>query len=191
LWSLRDHPDLVLRVAELPAIGSEALVPQEAMRDFLQEFGPLTWSTLIGPTNDNPDLLLASKQLAGIDGDPRSSRWAFEFSRPVAIIRAAVAQIASGEASIADCLRVIDETPQRSLLRGISMQLLQLAIDDLPPRRCAGCGRLFTRTEDPSEGRHRRAWKRRDAKYHSARRRKAHLERRRRKRLADASRESV
>lgn len=182
LWSLRDHPDLALRIADLPRNPDES-VERHAMLGFLQAFGPLSWSLLIGPVERDPNLFLASSEIARRVGDARAGAWAFNFSQPAALVRAVVNELTQdAESALVGSLRAIDKTPEDSLLRGLLVQVLNLAVAKARPRTCRGCGRLFVTTETPTEATHRTGWKRADAIYHSARCRKAHLERQRRKR---------
>ena len=189
MWSLRDHPDLALTVAELPVTGPDAVVPTEQLLTFLGNYGQLTPSFTVlrsdGETLDGIKAAMAGGSFA--DVDPRSTEWIFQLSRPVALIRAVAERLSSNDRSaVSYCLDALDLTPPGSLLRGLILQLLRRAIAGDRVRRCVGCGLLFTETEGASQATHRAGWKRGDAKYHSARCRKAFLERQRRKRLAES-----
>ena len=184
LWTLRDHPDLALRISELATDRSLEGTNEARMREFLGTYGPLEWSLLIGPTDRDPDLLISSSELAHrVSDDPRTGAWAFQFWPAAELVASTVATLSRpGDDPLQASLRALDRVPPGSLIRAVLVQVLHLAIDRAQPRPCQGCGRLFVTTDTESEASHRTGWKRRDAQYHAAKCRKAHLERERRKR---------
>jgi hypothetical protein len=194
VWSLLDYPDLVFRLIELPRVPYddkelESLrahgyddpftwwVTDAAMVSFLQRFGPLTRSDVDPENPYSRDGWLA---------DFRDLRWACLFSEPVLRLRQVVEVMESGDpTALPGCLQLIDESPKGTLYRALLLDLLERILQAERPRRCAGCGKWFVLTEDASQATHRRGWKRRDSRYHSARCRKAALERERRRRMRD------
>jgi hypothetical protein len=153
------------------------------MLSFLSTYGPLGWSILIGPYDKDTGWIDAAAAMAGfVDTDPRAQTWAYLFSSPVRLVRDAATSLkGDAAASIAVCLAAPDQTPKMSLLRGLLRQAFDLAVEGARARPCQGCGRLFVKTDTPSQARERRGWKRTDAIYHLERCRRVYLERQRRK----------
>jgi hypothetical protein len=202
LWSLKDHPELVLDVLAMnrslhPGIPEERVewllesgaasrwyrVDPHEMRTFLTTYGPLTPS-YVWPEGRTPDAMI--DELGMYIPDDRTKRFAYNFSEPVSILHL-VAQAGKEDhlTGIATCLGQIELSPPRTLYRALLLQLLDHFLSGNPLRPCEGCGRWFVFTEDSSQARHREGWKRRDARYHSRACLKRTSERRRRAKMRE------
>jgi hypothetical protein len=204
LWSLRDHPHLALEllgmkrdfypwvhpniVAKLEADEYQDdyayAVDEEAMRDFLHTYGPLTPSFL--PPENKPVPGPMIDEMGHYLPDDRLKSCFGSFSRLVGNLHRVVRDANEDPVlGVVSCLCRIEEAPQRSLYRALLLQLLEHFLDGNPLHCCEGCGQWFSFTEDESEARHREGWKRSDARYHSRACLKAASERRRRARLRE------
>jgi hypothetical protein len=206
LWSLYDHPRLVLDVLAMerqpypwvspeyfaraedsndPSRHTAYAVTPEAIRAFLANFGPLTPSFL--PPTDRPGtpgpMLDEASQYVP---DERLRNYAYKFSWPVAELHR-LAQVVHEDSmqGVVGCLAHLEHIPARSLYRALVLQLIEIAVSGDPLRPCEGCGRWFSFSDDETQARHRPGWKRRDAKYHSRACLKAASERRRRANLRE------
>ena len=122
--------------------------------------------------------------------DPRNEFRMFQFSWVVADLTYVTDTATSlgEEVAFLACLDRLDESPRDSLYRALMLQLLRSYQAPPYPRRCVGCGKWFRETEDETTAIDGRGWKRGDSRYHSARCRKAALERGRRARLREEKR---
>jgi hypothetical protein len=180
-WSLRDYPDLLLRLLSLPRYREDSWsIKEEAILGFLEEFGALTLSFLRDTEDQDSEMYW---NLA----DGRNRDYVFDFSETVFRLRLAVSDAEKGD--LIGLLAAIDNSPAPSIYRALLLQLLDRFMDGRPaPRPCEGCGKWFFETENESTAVHRAGWKRRDARFHSSRCMKAAHERKRRARLkAEAS----
>jgi hypothetical protein len=178
-WSLRDYPDLLLRLLSLPTyrpdIPDSMWITEDAVLGFLDEFGALTLSFL--RDDEDPD----SEMFWNL-GDGRNADYAFKFSWTVLQLRYAARAVE--ERNLIALLAAIDQSPAPSIYRALLLQLLDRFMEGRPaPRPCEGCGKWFFETENESTAVHRSGWKRRDARFHSSRCMKAAHERKRRARL--------
>src|SRR5262249_1852969 len=149
------------RVAELVDEDTGLVSPPD-MLTFLQRWGPLAWSVLIGHADHELTMFVSSSELAHFRGDPRGGVWAFEFSRPAKLVRDTLAALdGPPESAFRACLAALDRTAPGTLLRALLVQVFRFAISNMRPRRCVGCGQLFVETETPSQAVHRGGWKRR------------------------------
>lgn len=202
LWSLHDHPRLVLDVLgmeralhpwidpawletrdDLPEEFSHA-VRDDKMREFLGTYGPLTPSYVPPPNGSMPEAMI--DEFTMYVHDDRVSDLAGLFSRPVGRLHFVAKQANEDPLKgVVSCLGQIERTPPRTLYRALLLQLLEHLLSGNPLHRCEGCGRWFSFTDDETQARHRGGWKRRDARYHSRACLKAASERRRRARLRE------
>lgn len=185
-WSLADHPHLAYEVADLPTYEDNGFyVRLEAMLAFLQRYGPLTPSFLRYAKNPQDEVWETLY-------DDRNRGCAYRFSDPARTIRRIVGQTAeSREGALLSAIGALDGSPCPSLYRALLIQLIADLVGGKVPRRCAGCGKWFTETENESQAVHRQGWKRADARYHSRRCMKAARERERRARLRTARQAQV
>ncbi len=215
LWSLYDHPRLVLDVLALerlpyPWVDHEYLqrlegsddswsrqswhraqaVSSEAMRGFLTSFGPLSPSFFV--PDDRPMSEAMIDEVSQFHPDQQMRNLAFKFSAPVAQLhRLADVVHDDPRQGMASCLGQLEHTSRRTLYRALVLQLLEIAVSGDPLSPCEGCGRWFSYTEDDTQARHRKGWKRRDARYHSRSCLKAASERHRRARLRETAARSL
>jgi hypothetical protein len=188
-WFLADHPYLVF---ELITLGREAdgfTVQRHKMVSFLERHGPLTRS--FAPVG--ADLTSQATRSRNTINDPRNELRMYQFSRIVedlTYVTDTQKRLGTQEA-VAACINTLDESPRDSLFRALVLQLLTSFQEPPFPRPCVGCGRWFRETADESAAIHRRGWKRADAMYHSARCRKAALERVRRARVKKKANDST
>lgn len=178
-WSLEENPHVLLDALALPTYDPDDgfYVTEEALRNFIDRWGQLTKGFL----RDGED---PEKEMYWNLTDSRNMNFVCQFSFAVSRLRSAARLPVGDPETTPELLLLIDESPAGSLYRALLLQLLQRSLSGLGgPKECAGCGRWFFETADPSTAVHRPGWKRRDAKYHSKACMKAAAERRRRARL--------
>jgi hypothetical protein len=207
LWSLRDHPRLVLDVlgmkrARYLGVDADRLetldgywreqvygVNDDEMRAFLNTYGPLTPSFQLMPDPDRISEAMID-EMSMHERTDAAELVAGRFSVLVNRLHA-IASVAKEDAllGVVRCLGAVYRAPPRSLYQALLLQLLGHLLSGAPLNQCKGCGKWFSFTEDDTQARHRNGWKRRDASYHSRACLKATSERNRRaRRKSDESR---
>lgn len=164
-------------------------VQRAKMVSFLERHGPLSRS--FAPLG--ADLTSRSSRDRNTLSDPRNELHMYSFSWIVGDLTyiTDTEKRLGPQVALAACLEALDESPRDSLYRALVLQLLRSYQRPPFPLPCAGCGKWFRETEEETAAIHRRGWKRADAKYHSARCRKAALERDRRARVKEKKREAT